>query len=65
MEFLDGKRAAQLVSEYIEREMLECKRITEQELSENGIAPAAKEAFNRKPYSSVGTINLKCRPVLR
>lgn len=65
MEFLDGKKAAQLVGEYIEREMLECKRITEKELAGNGIAPEAKEAFNRKPYYNTGNINLKCRPVLR
>ena len=65
MEFLDGKKAAQLVSEYIEREMLECKRMTERELTGNGIAPAAREAFNRKPYSSVGNTKLKSRPVLR
>lgn len=65
MEFLDGKKAAQLVSEYIEREMLECRRMTERELTGSGIAPAAREAFNRKPYSSIGSAKLKCRPVVR
>lgn len=65
MEFLDGKKAAQLVSEYIEREMLECKRMTERELTGNSIKPEAREAFNRKPYYSTGNANLKCRPVLR
>lgn len=65
MEFLDGKKAAQIVSEYIEREMLEFKRVTERELRENGVAPAAREAFNRKPYCNTASMNLKCRPVLR
>lgn len=65
MEFLDEKGAARLVSEYIEREMLEFKRITERELTGNSIAPSAKEAFNRKPYYNVAGSNLKCRPVLR
>lgn len=65
MEFLDQKGAARLVNEFIEREILECKRITEKELSGNGIAPEAREAFNRKPYYNTGNINLKCRPVLR
>lgn len=65
MEFLDQKGAARLVSEYIEREMLESKRMTERELTGNSIKPEAREAFNRKPYYSTGNINLKCRPVLR
>ncbi|MDE7207457.1 MAG: hypothetical protein K2N90_09945 [Lachnospiraceae bacterium] len=65
MEFLDQKGAARLVGEYIEREILECKRMTEKELAGNGIAPEAREAFNRKPYYNTGNVNLKCRPVLR
>ena len=65
MEFLDEKRAAQLVSEYIEREMLESKRMTERELTGNNIKPEARAAFNRKPYYSSGNANLKSRPVLR
>lgn len=65
MEFLDGKEAARLVSAYIEREMLEFKRVTEKELKGNGVAPAAREAFNRKPYCNIAGMNLKCRPVLR
>ena len=65
MEFLDQKGAARLVSEYIEREILESKKMTEKELAGNGIAPEAREAFNRKPYYHTGNVNLKCRPVLR
>ncbi len=65
MEFLDQKGAACLVSEYIEREILESKKMTEKELAGNGIAPEAREAFNRKPYYNTGNVNLKCRPVLR
>lgn len=65
MEFLDQKGAARLVSEYIEREILESKKMTEKELAGNGIAPEAREAFNRKPYYNTGNVNLKCRPVLR
>lgn len=65
MEFLDQKGAARLVNEFIEREISECKRMTEKELSGNGIAPEAREAFNRKPYYNTGNMNLKCRPVLR
>ena len=65
MEFLDQKGAARLVSEYIEREILESKKMTEKELAGNGIAPEAREAFNRKPYYNTGKVNLKCRPVLR
>ena len=65
MEFLDQKGASRLVSQYIEREIMESKRMTERELSGGSVAPAAKEAFNRKPYYSTGNTNLKCRPVLR
>lgn len=65
MEFLDQKGAARLVSEYVEREILESKKMTEKELAGNGIAPEAREAFNRKPYYNTGNVNLKCRPVLR
>lgn len=65
MKFLDGKEAARIVGEYIEREMSEIKRMTERELTGSSIAPAAKEAFNRKPYYNVADSNLKCRPVLR
>lgn len=65
MEFLDKKGAARIVSEYIEREVQEFKRMTERELAGNGIAPSAKEAFNRKPYYSAGNTKLKCRPVVR
>ncbi len=65
MEFLDGKGAARIVSEYIEREVQEFKRMTERELAGNGIAPSAKEAFNRKPYYNTGNTNFKCRPVVR
>ena len=58
MEFLDQKGAARLVSEYIEREILESKKMTEKELAGNGIAPEAREAFNRKPYYNTGNVNL-------
>lgn len=65
MEFLDGRGAAELVGAYIEREMQEFRKVTERELRGNGVAPAAKEAFNRKPYCNTTGMNFKCRPVLR
>ena len=39
-----------VVSDYIEREISEYKKVTQQELEANGITPEAKEAFSRKPY---------------
>ena len=53
MDFLDGKGAEQVISDYIEREMSEYKKVTERELAATGVAPEAKEAFNRKPYYNV------------
>ena len=53
MDFMEGKGAEQVVSDYIEREISEYKKITEQELAGTGIAPEAKEAFSRKPYYNV------------
>lgn len=50
MDFMDGKGAEQIVSDYIEKEISEYRKLTEQELATTGIAPEAKEAFNRKPY---------------
>lgn len=64
MEFMEGKGAAQIVNEYMERELTEYKKVTEQDLR-NGIAPEAKAAFNRKPYYNSSMFHLKSRPVLR
>lgn len=65
MEYMDGKGAVQLVTNYIESEMSEYKKVTEKELSAGGIAPEARAAFNRKPYCGFTSNNLKKRPVLR
>lgn len=65
MEYMNGKGAVQLVTNYIESEMSEYKKVTEKELSAGGIAPEARAAFNRKPYCGFASINLKKRPVLR
>lgn len=53
MDFMEGKGAEQVVSDYIEREISEYRKMTEQELTSRGIAPEAKEAFSRKPYYNV------------
>ena len=50
MDFMDGKGAEQVVNDYIEREISEYKKVTQQELEANGITLEAKEAFSRKPY---------------
>ena len=50
MDFMDGKGAEQVVNDYIEREISEYKKVTQQELEANGIKLEAKEAFSRKPY---------------
>lgn len=64
MEFISGKDAAQIVNEYMERELSDFKKVAEKDLR-NGIAPEAKAAFNRKPYYGSSAISLKNRPVLR
>lgn len=37
MDFMDGKGAEQVVNDYIEREISEYKKVTQQELEANGI----------------------------
>lgn len=64
MDFLDGKGAEQVISDYIEREMSEYKKVTERELAATGVAPEAKEAFNRKPYYNVSGSFVK-KPVVK
>ena len=61
MDFMDGKGAEQVVNDYIEREISEYKKVTQQELEATGIAPEAREAFSRKPYYNV-TGNFVKRP---
>ena len=69
MDFLEGKGPEQVISDYIEREMSEYKKVTERELATTGITQEAKEAFSRKPcysmedYSKLGAILKK--PVLK
>ena len=65
MDFFEEKGAEQVISEYIEREMSEYKKITEQELASENIAPEAKLAFNRKPYYDVGTNAFVRRPKIQ
>lgn len=62
---MNEKGAARFVTSYIEREMSEYKKVTEKELSAGGVAPAARAAFNRKPYYAIPAASLKNRPVLR
>ena len=39
MDFMSGKGVVQIVGAYIEREVSECRKVTEKELSAGGIAP--------------------------
>lgn len=64
MDFLDGKGAEQVISDYIEREMSEYKKVTERELAATGVAPEAKKAFSRKPYYNVSGSFIK-KPVVK
>ena len=64
MDFMDGKGAEQVINDYIEHEMSEYKRVTEADLASGNIAPEAKEAFNRKPYYSMGGLFIK-KPVIK
>lgn len=64
MDFFDGKGAEQVISDYIEREITEYKKITDSDLSEKNITPEAKEAFNRKPYYNVSGSFIK-KPVVK
>ena len=64
MDFFDGKGAEQVISDYIEREITEYKKITDSHLSEKNITPEAKEAFNRKPYYNVSGSFIK-KPVVK
>lgn len=64
MDFMEGKGPEQVISEYIEREMSEYKKVTEHELAITGVAPEAKQAFNRKPYYSVMGSFVK-KPVIK
>lgn len=64
MDFFDGKGAEQVISDYIEREISEYKKITDSELSGKSITPEAKNAFNRKPYYNVAGSFIK-KPVVK
>lgn len=64
MDFLEGKGAEQVISDYIEREMAEYKKMSERDLAEATITPEAKAAFNRKPYYNVGGTFIK-KPVVK
>ena len=64
MDFMEGKGAEQVISEYIEREMAEYKKVSERELATAGIAPEAKQAFSRKPYYNVTGFFVK-KPVIK
>ena len=58
MDFIDGNGTAKQVTTYVEKDVSESKKITEKELS-HGVAPAAKAAFNRKPYDYSSNLGLK------
>lgn len=65
MEYFDSKKGPeQVISEYIEREISEYKKISDADLSSKAIAPEAKEAFNRKPYSGMSSLFSK-KPVAK
>lgn len=64
MDFIEGRGAEQVISDYIEREMAEYKKVTERELAATGVAPEAKQAFNRKPYYNVTGSFIK-KPVVK
>lgn len=64
MNFLDGKGAEQVISDYIEREMTAYKKVTERELAATGVAPEAREAFSRKPYYNMSGSFIK-KPVVK
>ena len=64
MDFMEGKGAEQVISDYIEREMAEYKKVTERELAAAGVAQEAKQAFSRKPYYSVTGSFVK-KPVVK
>lgn len=64
MEFYDGKDAEQVISDYIEREISEYKKLTDSDISERNIAPEAKQAFNRKPYYTIAGANYR-KPVIK
>ena len=64
MDFIEGKGAEQVISDYIEQEMAEYKKVTERELATVGIAPEAKQAFSRKPYYNVTGSFVK-KPVVK
>ncbi len=64
MDFFEGKGAEQVISEYIEREMSEYKKVTERELETTGITPEAKQAFSRKPYYNMSGTFIK-KPVIK
>ncbi len=64
MEHIEGNTAARTINDYIEREVSEFKRTTENEHA-GSVTPEAKAAFARKPYYKVMGTKLKSRPVLR
>lgn len=65
MDFMSGKGVVPIMGAYIEREVSECRKVTEKELSAGEIAPEARAAFSRKPYYGSASMNFKNRPVLR
>ena len=62
MDFFENKGAEQMISDYIEREMNEYKKMTDQEITSKSIAPEAKQAFSRKPYYNAGQNAFARRP---
>lgn len=65
MDFFENRGAEQVISDYIEREMTEYKKMTEQDISEKNIAPEAKAAFSRKPYSNMGVSAFARKPKIQ
>lgn len=64
MDFYDGKGAEQVISDYIEREMTEYKKVADKELAESVVTKEAKAAFSRKPYYNVAGSFIK-KPVVK
>lgn len=64
MDFFEGKGAEQVISDYIEREMSEYKKVADKELADARVTEEAKAAFSRKPYYNVAGTFIK-KPVVK
>ncbi len=63
MDFLGSKSSENMIGNDMEKDVTESRKVTERELAA-GVAPAARQAFSRKPYYNMAGSFLK-KPVLR